>query len=135
MKILVTEVQFDKLISTVTGEPLNGNKTFFSKVLKYFKSDSNIGEMILNSIKKNNYEFDSYGVDDNTYKLEFTISNFPFVLTKERTVFHYKYILYAPLIQSEMEINTKVGDEIFNLLAERYMSIYDYMEMTYHFNV
>jgi hypothetical protein len=134
MKILVKEEQYDKLISTITGEPLKG-KSFLSGILKRFKNNSDIGRMVLNTIKKGNYEFVVIKSRIGAYDIEFTINDFPFILTKEKTVFHYLYVLSTPLIDKNLVIGNKIGEELFDILTLKHMNNLDYIHMRDYFDM
>ena len=132
MKILVTEEQYDKLISTITGEPLKG-KSFFSGILKHFKNDSNIGRMVLNAVKKGNYEFVDIKSRIGAYDIEFTINDFPFILTKEKGLFDMIHDLSIPLIDKNFVIGNKIGEELFDILTLKHMNNLDYIHMRSYF--
>ena len=132
MKILVKEEQYDKLISTITGEPLKG-KSFLSGILKHFKNNSDIGRMVLNAIKKGNYEFDNYGIRNGVYKFEFTINDFPFILTKEKGLYDMIHDLSTPLIDKNLVIGNKIGEELFDILAQKHMDNDDFIRMMIDF--
>ena len=131
MKILVTEDQYDKLISSITGEPLKGS--VFSKIFGYFKNDSNIGRMVLNAVKRGNYKFDNYGIRNGVYKFEFTINDFPFILTKEKGLFDMIHDLSIPLIDKNFVIGNKIGEELFDILTLKHMNNLDYIHMRSYF--
>lgn len=131
MKITITEDQYDKLISSITGEPLKGS--VFSKIFGYFKNDSNIGRMVLNAVKRGDYKFDNYGIRNGVYKFEFTINDFPFILTKEKGLFVIIHDLSTPLIEKDLEIGRKIGEELFDILAQKHMDNDDFIRMMIDF--
>ncbi len=117
--MILTEDQYDKLISSITGEPLKGS--VFSKIFGYFKNNSNIGRMVLNAVKRGNYKF------------EFTINDFPFILTKEKGLFGMIHDLSTPLIEKDLGIGRKIGEELFDILTEKHMDNDDFIRMMIDF--
>lgn len=131
MKIIITEDQYDKLISSITGEPLKGS--VLSKIFGYFKNDSNIGRMVLNAVKRGDYKFDNYGIRNGVYKFEFTINDFPFILTKENGLYDMIHDLSTPLIGKDSKIGRKIGEELFDILAQKHMDNDDFIRMMIDF--
>jgi hypothetical protein len=130
MKIIITESQYDKLISSLTGEPKR-NPSLFSKFKNWISgnSDNEVGEMLLKSIETENYEFVGIDTSYSTYTINFTINDFPFKLIKDNSNKNNKFSLYMPYFKEELKINKNLLMYIFKLMAKRHMNIKDYFDM------
>jgi hypothetical protein len=127
MKIIITESQYDKLMSSLTGETKR-EPSKFEKIKNWLsgKNDNNVGKMLLNRIENGDYEFDGIDTSYSAYTIKFEINNFPFELTKDSS---NKFSLYMPYIKEELKINKNLLNHIFDLMAQKHMDIKDYLDM------
>jgi len=130
MKIVITEEQYDKLMSSLTGETKR-EPSKFEKFKNWLSgnNDDGVGKMLLKSIETGNYEFDRIDTSYSTYTINFTINYFPFELTKNNSNKNNKFSLYMPYIKEELKINKKLLMHIFDLMAKTHMSFKDYFDM------
>ena len=130
MKIVITEEQYDKLMSSLTGETKR-EPSKFEKFKNWLSgnNDNGVGKMLLKSIETGNYEFDRIDTSYSTYTINFTINGFPFELTKNNSNKNNKFSLYMPYIKEELKINKKLLMHIFDLMAKHHMSFKDYFDM------
>jgi hypothetical protein len=130
MKIILTESQYDKLMSSLTGEPKR-DPSLFSKFKNWVlgNNDNEIGKMLLKSIESGNYEFDGIDTSNFIYTINFTINNFPFEITKDNGSKDNKFSLYMPYVKEELKINKNLLKHIFDLMAKNHMDLNDYFNM------
>ena len=131
MKIIITESQYDKLISSLTGEPKR-NPSLFSKFKNWISgnSDNEVGKMLLKSIESGNYEFDGIDILYTIYTIKFSINNFPFKITKDNgSTKDNIFSLYMPYVKEELKINKNLLKHIFDLMAKNHMDTEDYLNM------
>jgi hypothetical protein len=130
MKIILTESQYDKLMSSLTGEPKR-DPSLFSKFKNWVlgNNDNEIGKMLLKSIESGNYEFDGIDTSNFIYTINFTINNFPFEITKDNGSKDNKFSLYMPYVKEELKINKNLLIRIFDSMAKKHMDLNDYFNM------
>ena len=130
MKIIITESQYDKLISSLTGEPKR-DPSLFSKFKNWVlgNNDNEIGKILLKSIESGNYEFDGIDTSNFIYTINFTINNFPFEITKDNGSKDNKFSLYMPYVKEELKINKNLLIRIFDSMAKKHMDLNDYFNM------
>jgi hypothetical protein len=130
MKIILTESQYDKLMSSLTGEPKR-DPSLFSKFKNWVlgNNDNEIGKILLKSIESGNYEFDGIDTSNFIYTINFTINNFPFEITKDNGSKDNKFSLYMPYVKEELKINKNLLIRIFDSMAKKHMDLNDYFNM------
>lgn len=115
MKIILTESQYNKLVSNITGK--NVKQNFFSviKNLLNGNKDQKVGLMILESVEEGDYEFENFNSLNTT--IEFTINGFPVEVSK---VGHYR--LYLPYLnKTPLNVGSNICKDIFYRIAEKHM--------------
>jgi hypothetical protein len=130
MKIVITEEQYDKLMSQLTGETKR-KPSKFEKFKNWLSgnNDNGVGKMLLKSVETGNYEFEGIDILYYTYTINFTINDFPFKLIKDNSNKNNKFSLYMPYTKEELKINKNLLIRIFNLMAKNHMDVKDYFEM------
>jgi hypothetical protein len=130
MKIVITESQYNKLMSHLTGETKR-KPSKFEKFKNWLSgnNDNGVGKMLLKSVETGNYEFEGIDILYYTYTINFTISDFPFKLIKDNSNKNNKFSLYMPYLKEELKINKNLLMHIFNLMAKNHMDVKDYFEM------
>lgn len=135
MKIIITESQYGKLISSLTGEP-EKTPSKFEKFKNWLlnRKNKDIGEIILKFILSGDYEYEGIKVIPLSITIKFAINNFPFELRKERLVMNrtyhkYVYHLYFPYTGEEIQIDKRISKDIFNLLAQNHMGADDLLRL------
>jgi hypothetical protein len=131
MKYVISESQYGRLISKITG--IKPDTSFKSKIKSNFYKDQNIGEMILKSVEDGNYEIDGKPTDR---VISFSIGGFPFLMRKSVKSSGKKYTMELPLMDDrELSITDNVLNKIFYAIADEHMDIEDYMAMYYFDNL
>ena len=131
MKYVISESQYGRLISKITG--VKPDTSFKSKIKSNFYKDQNIGEMILKSVEDGNYEIDGKPTDR---VISFSIGGFPFLMRKSVKGSGKKYTMELPLMDDrELSITDNVLNKIFYAIADEHMDIEDYMSMYYFDNL
>ena len=131
MKYVISESQYGRLISKITG--IKPDTSFKSKIKSNFYKDQNIGEMILKSVEDGNYEIDGKPTDR---VISFSIGGFPFLMRKSVKSSGKKYTMELPLMDDrELFITDNVLNKIFYAIADEHMDIEDYMAMYYFDNL
>jgi hypothetical protein len=131
MKYVISESQYGRLISKITG--VKPDTSFKSKIKSNFYKDQNIGEMILKSVEDGNYEIDGKPTDR---VISFSIGGFPFLMRKSVKGGGKKYTIELPLMDDrELSITDNVLNKIFYAIADEHMDIEDYMAMYYFDNL
>jgi len=136
MKIIISESQYSKLISQITGKEMKQN--FFSviKNLLNRNKDQKVGDMILQSVKEGNYELES--IDQKSAR--FTINSFPIEvkrnpirLDKPESFNKNKYYtLILPLINGELlKVGVNICRDIFYEIAKEHMDFDVYLKLSY----
>lgn len=130
MKYAITESQYDKLISRLTGK--KGDNSFISKIKNFLSSnkDQSIGLMILESVGEGNYELES--IDQKS--ANFTINSFPIEIKRDtfNKIFKNKrYSLILPVINDEpLKVGVRICRDIFYEIASEHMDPYDYFNIS-----
>jgi hypothetical protein len=131
MKYAITESQYDRLISVITGA--KPDSSFITKIKSNFYKDQNIGEMILKSVEDGNYDIDGKPTDR---VINFSIDGFPFLIRKSANGRGKEYTMELPLMNNrELSIGGGVLKKIFYAIADEHMDIEDYMSMYFSDNI
>ena len=136
MKIIISESQYSKLISQITGKEMKQN--FFSviKNLLNRNKDQKVGDMILQSVKEGNYELES--IDQKSAR--FTINSFPIEVKRnpirldnpESFNKNKYYALILPLINGVLlKVSVNICRDIFYEIAEEHMDFDEYLKLSY----
>lgn len=136
MKYQISESQYKKLISKITGK--KGDESFISKIKNFLSSnkDQSVGQMILQSVKEGNYEFES--IDQKS--ASFTINSFPVEIKRNPVRLgdpqsfskNKYYTLILPLIDSEpLKVGVNICRDIFYEIAEEHMDFDEYLKLSY----
>jgi len=136
MKIIISESQYSKLISQITGKEMKQN--FFSviKNLLNRNKDQKVGDMILQSVKEGNYELES--IDQKSAR--FTINSFPIEVKRnpirldnpESFNKNKYYTLILPLINGELlKVGVNICRDIFYEIAKEHMDFDVYLKLSY----
>jgi len=125
MKIIISENQYKRIISKITGEGDNSNNNFLNKLKSLIgRKDNEIGNMVLNSVIKGNYKFISFRGD---YEVKFFIKYFPFTILRNKPG---DYEMILPLFkEKKISINNKILKNIFFEIAKEHMDVSDYVFM------
>ena len=134
MKYAITESQYKKLISKITGKK-DGNG-FIDKIKDFLSlnKDQVVGRMILESIKEGNYELES--IDQKSASI--TINSFPIEIKRNPIRLgdpqsfskNKYYTLILPLINGEpLKIGVKICRDIFYEIASEHMDPYEYLKI------
>ena len=136
MKIIISESQYSKLISQITGKEMKQNFFSFIKNLLNRNKDQKVGDMILQSVKEGNYELES--IDQKSAR--FTINSFPIEvkrnpirLDKPESFNKNKYYtLILPLINGELlKVGVNICRDIFYEIAKEHMDFDVYLKLSY----
>ena len=136
MKIIISESQYNKLISQITGKEMKQNFFSFIKNLLNRNKDQKVGDMILQSVKEGNYELES--IDQKSAR--FTINSFPIEvkrnpirLDKPESFNKNKYYtLILPLINGELlKVGVNICRDIFYEIAKEHMDFDVYLKLSY----
>lgn len=120
MKYQITESQYKKLISKITGK--KDDDGFISKIKNFLSSnkDQDVGRMILQSVEEGKYDLDS--IDSSS--ADFAINGFPIEISRKNG-----YHLYLPVVSKEpLKVGGKICKEIFHEIADKHM---DPVELLY----
>ena len=124
MKYQITESQYKKLISKITGKKDDGG--FISKIKNFIglNKDQDVARMILQSVEEGRYDLDS--IDSKS--AEFVINGFPIEIRRMNG-----YHLYLPVVSKErLKVGGKICKKIFYEIADKYMTpvehLYIWME-------
>jgi hypothetical protein len=136
MKYQISESQYNKLISKITGK--KGNESFISKIKNFLRSDKDqsVGLMILESVKEGNYELDS--IDQKSASI--TINSFPVEIKRNPLALgdpqsfnkNKYYTLILPLINNvPLKVSVTICRDIFYKIAEEHMDFDEYLKLSY----
>lgn len=124
MKYQITESQYKKLISKITGKKDDGG--FISKIKNFIglNKDQDVARMILQSVKEGRYDLDS--IDSKS--AQFAINGFPIEIRRMNG-----YHLYLPVVSKEpLKVGGKICRKIFHEIADKHMTpvelLYIWME-------
>lgn len=136
MKIIISESQYSKLISQITGKEMKQNFFSFIKNLLNRNKDQKVGDMILQSVKEGNYELES--IDQKSAR--FTINSFPIEVKRnpirldnpESFNKNKYYTLILPLINGELlKVGVNICRDIFYEIAKEHMDFDVYLKLSY----
>lgn len=126
MKYQISESQYKKLISKITGKKDDGG--FIAKIKNFIglNKDQDVGQMILQSVREGRYDLDS--IDSKS--AEFAINGFPIEIRRMNG-----YHLYLPVVSKEpLKVGGKICRKIFHEIADKHMTpvehLYIWMEET-----
>ncbi len=121
MKYIITESQYKKIISRVTGK--NGDESFISKIKNFLSlnKDQEVGQMILQSVKEGRYDFDSI----DSLSAKFAINGFPIEIHRKNG-----YYLHLPFVGRErLKVGRKICKKIFYEIADKHMSYIEHLHI------
>ena len=121
MKIIISESQYSKLISQITGKEMKQN--FFSviKNLLNRNKDQEVGQMILQSVKEGRYDFDSI----DSLSAKFAINGFPIEIHRKNG-----YYLHLPFVGRErLKVGRKICKKIFYEIADKHMTYAEHLHI------
>ena len=121
MKYQITESQYKKLISKITGKKDDGG--FISKIKNFIglNKDQAVGQMILQSVKEGRYDFDSI----DRLSAKFAINGF--LIEIHRKV---GYHLYLPFVGRErLKVGGKICKKIFYEIADKHMTYAEHLHI------
>ena len=119
MKYVITESQYKKLVSKITGK--KGDVGFIDKIKNFIglNKDQDVARMILQSVKEGKYDLDSI----NSKSSEFVINNFPIEISRMDG-----YHLYLPMVSKEpLKVGGKICKKIFYEIADKHMDPIEHM--------
>lgn len=121
MKIIISESQYSKLISQITGKEMKQNFFSFIKNLLNRNKDQEVGQMILQSVKEGRYDFDSI----DRLSAKFAINGF--LIEIHRKV---GYHLYLPFVGRErLKVSGKICKKIFYEIADKHMTYAEHLHI------
>ena len=121
MKVIISESQYKKIISRITGK--KGDESFISKIKNFLSlnKDQEVGQMILQSVKEGRYDFDSI----NSLSAKFMINGFPIEIHRKNG-----YYLYLPLVDKErLKVGRKICKKIFYEIADKHMTYAEHLNI------
>lgn len=121
MKYQITESQYKKLISKITGKKDDGG--FISKIKNFIglNKDQAVGQMILQSVKEGRYDFDSI----DRLSAKFAINGFPIEIHRK-----VGYHLYLPFVGRErLKVGGKICKKIFYEIADKHMTYAEHLHI------
>jgi dsRNA-specific ribonuclease len=128
MKYLITESQYNRLVSKMTGINMK-DESYLGKLLRMVlgNQDKQVGDMILKSVEDNNYEFIEFNGDSS---VDFNIKGLPFTIFRNVRPSGV-YIIKSNLLSNEpLKISSKVLKKIFYSIAKDHMDVTDYVLMS-----
>ena len=120
MKYQITESQYKKLISKITGKKDDG---FISKIKNFIglNKDQDVARMILQSVEEGRYDLDS--IDSKS--AEFVINGFPIEIRRMNG-----YHLYLPVVSKEpLKVGGKICKKIFYEIADKHMTYAEHLHI------
>ena len=128
MKYVIAESQYNRLISKITGNKLKDDN-YIGKLTKLISGnhDKQVGDMILNSVNNDNYEFINFkGVDSS---VEFSINGLPFTILRNVNNSN-NYLLMSTFLNNEpLKVSNKVLKKIFYTIANEHMDVMNFVLM------
>jgi hypothetical protein len=121
MKYQISESQYNKLISKITGK--KGDENFISKIKNFLSlnKDRSVGLMILQSVEEGNYELDNI----NSGSAKFDVNDFPIEVSRING-----YHLYLPMVSEEpLKVGRTICKQIFYTIAEKHMDSHEYLKI------
>ena len=121
MKYQITESQYKKLISKITGKKDDGG--FIDKIKNFIglNKDQDVARMILQSVKEGRYDFDSI----DRLSAKFAINGFPIEIHRK-----VGYHLYLPFVGRErLKVGGKICKKIFYEIADKHMTYAEHLHI------
>lgn len=121
MKVIISESQYKKIISRITGK--KGDESFISKIKNFLSlnKDQEVGQMILQSVKEGRYDFDSI----DRLSAKFMINGFHIEIYRKNG-----YHLYLPLVDKErLKVGGKICKKIFYEIADKHMTYVEHLNI------
>jgi len=119
MKYQISESQYNKLISKITGK--KDDDGFVAKIKNFLSlnKDQSVGQMILQSVKEGRYDFDSI----DSLSAKFAINGFPIEIHRKNG-----YYLYLPFVGRErLKVGGKICKKIFHEIADKHMTYAEHL--------
>lgn len=121
MKYQITESQYKKLISKITGKKDDGG--FIAKIKNFIglNKDQDVARMILQSVEEGRYDFDSI----DSLSAKFAINGFPIEIHRKNG-----YYLHLPFVGRErLKVGRKICKKIFYEIADKHMTYAEHLHI------